>query len=190
MTYSCHSDDGVTGNSGIHDNTASKLHEFTTFFSELLWNPRRPRGRKLCSPRTLIVMGTQLHAFATLMHLLPRVKWNKDLEWFSHLVQPAEVAQHQLLLLYKWGGWSVGRLGCVFMTPVRISLKKGDKVILPVSSSFALAIPSSHTRGGRNTETDWQWRIGKKGKVKNKWRRSATPEEWDGAHLRVCAQAH
>lgn len=40
----------------------------------------------------------------------------------------------------------------MFMTPARISLKKGDKVILPVSPSFALAITSSHTRGGRNTE--------------------------------------
>lgn len=32
MTYSCHSDEGVTGNSGIHDNPTSKLHKFTTFF--------------------------------------------------------------------------------------------------------------------------------------------------------------
>lgn len=59
------------------------------------------------------------------------------------LAHPAEDAQHRLLLLYKTeGGWV-----CVFMTPARISLKEGDKVILTVSSFFTLAITFSHRKG-------------------------------------------
>lgn len=40
----------------------------------------------------------------------------------------------------------------MFMAPARISLKKGDEVILPVSSSLALVITFSHTRRGRNAK--------------------------------------
>lgn len=102
--------------------------------------------------------GKSPASFDTLMHLLPCVSrwveansgsWVSD---FLQLAQSAEGAQHQLLLLYTIAEWRLGGLVCVLMTPSRSSLKKGDKVILPVSSFFALAITFSHIRGGGGKE--------------------------------------
>lgn len=97
------------------------------------------------------INGVRLTRWYICFHVC-RDEWKRtrDLEWaiFPQLVHPAEDAQHQLLLLYTMEEWRLGGSVCVFLTPSRSSLKKGDKVILPVSSFFAFAITFSHTRGG------------------------------------------
>lgn len=128
---------------------------------------------KLCPfGDTQPVMEILQHAFDTLMHLFPCVsRWVEAnsgfrVSDFLQLAQPTEDA-HQLLRLHTMGKWRLGGWVCVFMTPSRSSPKKGDKVILPVSSFFALAITFSHTRGRRKGKK-LQWQIARKGRQDNK----------------------
>lgn len=147
----------ITGNNDINYNgmLRAKLLFYESFWKRK-WASSPPASvvREERSPRSLL-MSRWVEANSG--------SWVSD---FAPLVHPAK----DPLLPDTTEGWSL----CVFMTPSRSSLKKGDKVILPVSSFSALAITFSHTRnGGKRKKSDndgepWNWR--KKKHVEAQWR--------------------
>lgn len=148
----------ITGNNDINYNgmLRAKLLFYESFWKRK-WASSPPASvvREERSPRSLL-MSRWVEANSG--------SWVSD---FAPLVHPAE----DPLLPDTTEGWSL----CVFMTPSRSSLKKGDKVILPVSSFSALAITFSHTRNGGEEKKEWQRRRamklkGKKKQVEAQWR--------------------